>query len=947
MQLARKTPRMLTKKVIAVLLLCLWPISVRAESKEVEILRQSMEQFPKIELGKDENGFARIHQLTPAKTIEIDGWYYHAFRFKTPDWLDETVLWMFLHPEQNNEKVGRFRWGLAAVEGEIDIYLVFLKNSLRPFRALEERFPHSREFFVQGFSKLNMDPGREYFVWFCYQQPQVPKLALAMTVKSERGIAEFGSIPTGKPVPEQKSSPPGLKWREPQPEVAKVVQAYRQGGREAGLRALDEVVVEWEKEGRPFRPFFNGVWKEAQVRTGRADPEWAADVWDWLFRAAIARGDWELASNVTSNAMSGLSEVRRFVRAKEILDWKKEALWRSGFELDPRTYPDLGQGLAALPEIRLRKVPMEPPFGMPTIRRTGEFALSKQFDRLEAGSILAIANERGRAGHWHEAMEWRVWVQSWAQAMTERREDKKPEGEISNIWYEAVADNAENLLCLGLTEAAKDELQRIIDSPWPDYYQGRTKLNAKLDRIAGSLDLGKFEPGFVEEAAQLAKASKSHVFMTKPSWQHATLIHARCVLAAGNAAEGARMLDELIADGCEPARYERCRLRLASGNLDGVEDDLKLLLAFHRDAGQKIAEAEVYSLYADFLEAAGRLDEALSMRHEAIRLMKGFDLFARLPGEVARLSCLLAKCGDRTGSDAAAAEATRLSGNEQRLPERIRDQVKSLLASRPQGDAISKTTPEKKGTVDLQPLRSLVIPVAERPLRGRLTLSNPTTVAVEGTLAFDGIPADAAWDGASGEARVTLGTAGTDRLSKVRIEPGSFAVIRLAAVPGAIGKGTLSAVWSAPGQKDQTSEWKIDDAEAGVSSAVIEAGEYKGNPFYSVPIHHQFVRSDSSDAPADFRITASAPARIEMYDEADQPVFVDVRGDGSLKDTSDVLYADRNSDGAGDIASKEGEAAFRLQVYPAGAIAPEGLTLKIESKVDGAWVAVSEDRIMP
>jgi tetratricopeptide (TPR) repeat protein len=936
-----------TIKAIALFLLCFSPTLLPADAEPTEVLRQSMGQFPKLEFGKDENGFARVHQLAPTKTVEIDGWHYHAFRFTTPEWLDHSVLFMFLHPEQNNEKVGRFKWLLAPVEGGPIFNLGYIKSQVRAFQALGERFPHSRDFFIQNFPLERLEPGKEYFVWFCYQQRQAPKLAVALTVKSDKGLEEFGILPTGRPALEARPHAQGTPPPDLNAAVSRVAAAYRQGGRESGLRALDEVMTAVDRDGGHFRHFYLEIWREAQLRTGREDPDWGADIWDWMFRTSLARADEQLAHGVAANLLGSLHGSHRFGRAKEVLAWLENAVWRSGFELDPRNYADLGEGLATLPEIRRRQVPMEPPIGKMRIHPTGEFGVSKSFSFGDASVFLAIAADRERGGHWQEAMEWRVWAQSWATAKTELREDKKPEGEVSNIWYRGVDDNAGNLRLLGLTEAAKEEYQRIIESPWPDYYQGRTKLRAKLDRIDCCLDLGQFEAGFVEEAAELAKQAKANSYLVKRSWQQAMLTHARCLLAAGNQTDGAKMLDELISDGCEPARHERCLHHLKTGHLDGVEDDLKRLLAHHRSAGQKISEAGVYALYARFLEAAGRLDEALAMRRESIRLMRSFDLFPLLPGELARLSCLLAKCGDRAGSDAAAAEATRLAGNEQRIPARIREMVTSLLASRPQADNLSKALPEKRGTVDLQPLRSLVIPVAQRPLQGRLTLSNPTAVAVEGTLAFDGIPADAAWDEASGEAHVALGSAGVDRLSKVRIEPGSFAIIRLAAAPGAIGKGTLTTVWSAPGQKDQTSEWNIDDAEAGVSSAVIEAGEYQGNLFYSVPIHHHFVRADLTDGPADFRIVASAPARIELYDGEDQAVFVDAQGDGSLSGISDVLYTDRNSDGAGDIASKDGQASFRLQVFPEGAIAPAGLTLTVETKIAGDWVAVSEDRILP
>jgi hypothetical protein len=268
-----------------------------------------------------------------------------------------------------------------------------------------------------------------------------------------------------------------------------------------------------------------------------------------------------------------------------------------------------------------------------------------------------------------------------------------------------------------------------------------------------------------------------------------------------------------------------------------------------------------------------------------------------------------------------------------------------LLATRVPA-AAGETTPPKIAT-DLQPLRSLVIPVKGRPLRGKLTLANPSAQAVEGTLAFDGIPADAIWDAGSGEATVTLGSAGSDRLSKVRIEPGSFALIQLSAGPDAVSKGTLTTVWSSPGQPDRQSVWTFDPAEAGVSTAVIEAGEFKSNPFYSVPIYHHYMQPEDSRLPANFRITTSSPARVELYDAEDHPVSVDANGDGSLGESGDSLFADTDNDGAADLPAVAGETSFRIQVYPSGNIPADGLKVKLENKLDGRWIAVAEDRILP
>ena len=936
---------MMRKLAIVLSLPCLLATSSVGAGEREKTLQREIVRFPKVEMGKDADGFAKFHLIDPpAAPLKIGDRYYHGFRFTTPAWLDGKMAWFMLQPEPPGAGIGAIQWFITPVEGEARFSLSFAEYATRPFPLLTERFPKSDKFLIQHFPLDSLDPGREYLIWYNFTTPRIPLIAATLTVQSERGMAEFGGLPTGDPDPTMKriKPVPGVPVPDRNKIVAEMAATFRGSGSEAALRQLDEETTAYVNAGGRYRELFIAIWREAQLHSGREHPDWAGEIWDWMFSRSIAMGETVRAREVITNAMNGMSTTHRFGRRKELLEWLEQAIWRSGYSLDPASYPDLGPGFITLPEIRHRNIPMLPPFGTPRIKANGEFEMIKEFTRFDAGSFLAMADDREAGGRWREALEWRLWVQDWAT----QSQEKHPDDETTNVWFKSALGNAINLVSIGLPEVARGEFRRIAEKEWPDAYQDRSKINARIGVIRCALDLGEFEPAFVTDSRDLWQRAKNTRTMTRGSWHAAALVHARAVIAGGDHETGLRLLEEQITDGSEAARFERCLLQLSDGKLEGVEDELLLLLESYRTTGRKLWEGELYSLYAAFLEVSGRHAEALAMRREAIRLMRGFDLIALLPPELARLAVLLAKCGDFPGSDAAAAEATRLAGDQKLLPARIRGEVERLLAG------IEKKAPapeagETSVAADLQPVRALILPIEGRPLRGRLTLSNPAAHAIEGTLAFDGIPADAVRDPATGNTRVTLGSNGMDRLPKFRVDPGSFTLIDLAAAPGDIGEGSLTVVWSAPGQKDQQSVWTVHGAEKGVAAAVIDVGEFKRNAFYSVPIHHHYFHPASDSPHLDLRINTSAPARVELYDASDRLVMVDSQGNGSLRDKGDLLFIDANSDGEGDVATTEGEAVFRLQVYPAGEIPADGMEVSLMAKIGGEWVPAAEDRIQP
>ncbi len=114
------------------------------------------------------------------------------------------------------------------------------------------------------------------------------------------------------------------------------------------------------------------------------------------------------------------------------------------------------------------------------------------------------------------------------------------------------------------------------------------------------------------------------------------------------------------------------------------------------------------------------------MRREAVKLMRAFDLFIPLPEELAKLAVLLSKCGDELGSKAAAEEAESLSKNQDRIPARVQAGIMATLKTR--ASIATAKVPAALAT-DLQPLQASMVPIKDMPLRGRLTLSNPSAQA--------------------------------------------------------------------------------------------------------------------------------------------------------------------------------------------------------------------------
>jgi hypothetical protein len=137
----------------------------------------------------------------------------------------------------------------------------------------------------------------------------------------------------------------------------------------------------------------------------------------------------------------------------------------------------------------------------------------------------------------------------------------------------------------------------------------------------------------------------------------------------------------------------------------------------------------------------------------------------------------------------------------------------------------------------------------------------------------------------------------------------------------------------------------VKPADTVSTSAVIDAGIYRTDGFCMIPVYHHLQSREPG--PANLRVVASVPCRVELYDEAGQLRMVDATGNGSCLDGGDWLREDADGNGAVELtpAADTGETNFHLFVDPDGAIPAEGIALKIEWLVDGQWYPAAEDRI--
>lgn len=726
----------------------------------------------------------------------------------------------------------------------------------------------------------------------------------------------------------------------------RIVESYRAQGIPAAIKMLDTEGAKFiEAGGATTRyDFFNALNFEAMdnSRSGSIDRNWKLALIEWCYNHCRKEGRSYWYGWFVPTMHELYFSAGKYGAARAVIDYEQSRRIENGNELDVNKMAVAGSVHNGFPALRKRNLDPK--------RRI----LTKEFR-----FFLSQAEQDIMEGKWRQGMEATALAADramgdfkWSKARPENTDSKLVMTDYTGHWRRAKWLSAKGLRFLGLPELELKECEEL------------TKFNLEEGRGAYDVQMGlarelhlKYMLGMADESvipkmAEIRAIQQSEVYKAEEDADRVYLMIADCHFRQKNAKRGWEIVDEIRAkqshsrDMKFEVDSEWCRHRVDTGLTEGAETVLIGLLKIAREGGLKQREIELYETYASLLVVLGRYEDALVIQRELIRLLKSFDLFPRLPGALHYLAGIHSLLGER---DRAAASLKKANSDldSAKLPDASKTRLREVLA-RPLPEAPENHKP-KETNADLQPQRSMMVPLEGLPARGLFTLTNHTGKEVSGILSFRGTGLAFRENQAEMIGLDVSVPAGRDELSRqINIPAGDFLAIDLSRSPTAADHAKVSITWSPKTGEPQTAEWTAEPAEKGVSIAITDAAQYLDNPFYLIPIYHLLQYKDAFAQVADVRVSASAPTRIELYDQNDELIFVDADGDGEFSSEGDMISKDVNRNSRGDLtleASRQ-EMRFRLFVRPADVKPGQELSLDLQLLQQGEWVTHSTDRLI-
>jgi hypothetical protein len=170
-------------------------------------LVRSQRHFPVMRFVPPEQGReAAFQRLDVSQHIvgTFDGRQYTGIQFTLPDWLDGDLEYAFVHWYRSQGELRRrpgYSWDVMCAAAKRQPALNNVERV--PFGGLPEmqaRFPFSEKGYLGGIKRDQLVPGETYFLWWAHEwgkgraEGVPPDMAIALTIKSERGLREFGEI---------------------------------------------------------------------------------------------------------------------------------------------------------------------------------------------------------------------------------------------------------------------------------------------------------------------------------------------------------------------------------------------------------------------------------------------------------------------------------------------------------------------------------------------------------------------------------------------------------------------------------------------------------------------------------------------------------------------------------------------------------------------------------
>ena len=727
--------------------------------------------------------------------------------------------------------------------------------------------------------------------------------------------------------------------------AGKIAATHRSEGVEKAVSLLD-------KEGRAFIrnsgatarfDFFSSLMAEAMAGRGRANQEWSLALTEWCYLYCRDVGEDYWCDKFTPEMHRGYFQAGKYGAARKVLEFDRLRQLENQEDLDITTFPVSG--------------PFDPAFPAIAKRAPGKM---RNLPTKKFSIFIAQARQDLAEGKWQRAMEAAAMgytnamgMYSWHKQRPNLTDSKNMMTDMTGHWRRLRTVMASGYRFLDLKELELKECRELISFN-PE--EGREYWDVQMAKARArhlKCMLGQSDSSVLKELEEIRQDLLTPAFNALDDADRVHLMMADIHFLSGGGDKGWEIIDkirgnqQLSRDMKYEVAMEWCRQRVASGKFDAVESELVGLLEIAREGGLKQREIALYEIYAGLLIGLGRYEDALVIQNELLRLLRSFDLFTRVPSALGQLARIQAAMGQ-----GAQAEATLDEAREKLENARIPDEAKSRLRAAldvPLPAPAERFQSNQEGT-DLQPTRSLSIPLAGLPARGLFTLTNFSGAEARGELNFRGsglVFRDA------GDAMIALDVddpKGKPSLSRrISLPAGSVELIDFSRWEEAGNKESRVVLeWKPEKGKPQAAEWKAEQEEKAVSIAVTDAAEYMDNPFYLIPIYHLLQYQDTFARAADLRVVASLPARVELYNEKDELVFVDAQGDGLFTVEGDMVSQDLNRNGFGDLELKADakETRFRMFVRPLKVEPGKEITFDLQLFEAGKWTTFSSDRLV-
>jgi tetratricopeptide (TPR) repeat protein len=726
----------------------------------------------------------------------------------------------------------------------------------------------------------------------------------------------------------------------------RIVETYRAQGIPAAIKILDTEGAKFIAAGGATAryDFVSALNMEAMGKdgSGSKDRDWKLALIEWCYGYCRKEGKSYWYGWFVPTMHELYFTAGKYGSARAVIDYEQSRRLESGDELDVRKLTVVGSVNKDFPAIQKRTLGPDRRIMMKEFRF---FVSQAQQDIME--------------GKWRQGMEATALAADramgdfkWSKARPENIDSKLAMTNYTGHWRRAKLLSAMGFRFLGLPELELKECEELAKF---NIEEGRGLYDVQMGR-ARELHLkyllGTADVAVVEKMGEIRALQRSEAYKAEEDADRVYLMIADVHFRQANTKRGWEVIDEIRAreshsrDMKFEVDSEWCRHRVDTGLTEGVEAILINLLKIAREGGLKQREIELYETYARLLVALGRYEDALVIQRELIRLLKSFDLFPRLPGALHYLAGIHSLLGERDKAAAEIKEANSELDNS-KLPESSKTRLRKVIEE-PLPGASDNHKP-KETNVDLQPQRSMMVPLEGLPARGLFTLTNHTGKEVSGVIRFLG--EGLAYRENQAEMiglDVSVPGGRAELARQVTIPAGDFIAIDLSRSPGAADNAKVSIIWSPKTGESQTAEWTAEPAEKGVSIAITDASQYLNNPFYLIPMYHLLQYKDAFAQVADVRVIASYPTRIELYDQDDELIFVDADGDGEFNSEGDMISKDVNRNSRGDLTleATRQEMRFRLFVRPAEVKPGQELSLNLQLFQQGEWVTHSTDRLI-